>query len=39
MNDNSEKWSIKEIKTRYYVFAGSVIGAILGLVAYVKDWL
>lgn len=39
MNDNSGKWNITEVKTRYYVFVGSVIGAILGLVVYVKDWL
>ena len=39
MNDNSGKWYLTKIKTRYYVFAGSVIGAILGLVAYVKDWI
>ena len=35
----NKKWNITQIKKRYYVFAGSVIGAILGLVAYVKDWL
>ena len=39
MIDNNEKWNITEVKTRYFVFAGSVIGAILGLIAYVKDWL
>lgn len=39
MNDNNEKLNITEIKTSYFVFAGLVIGAVLGLVTYVKEWL
>ncbi|WP_256368170.1 hypothetical protein [Anoxybacillus sp. CHMUD] len=38
-NSNSNKWNIAEIKTSYFVFGGLVIGAVFGLVAYVKDWL
>ncbi|XKI10453.1 hypothetical protein GGGNBK_02300 [Sporosarcina sp. ANT_H38] len=33
------KGNVAEIKTSYYVLGGLLIGAILGLVFYVKDWL
>lgn len=39
MNTTNNKWNIAEIKTSYFVFFGSTAGAIVGLVAYAKDWL
>ena len=39
MNGNDEKRSIAQIKTGYFVFTGAVVGAVLGLVAYMKNWL
>ncbi|RAK15330.1 hypothetical protein B0I26_12222 [Anoxybacillus vitaminiphilus] len=39
MSDTKNKWSIAEIKTRYFVFFGATFGAILGLVSYVNNWL
>ena len=39
MSNTKNKWSIAEVKTRYYAFFGATIGAIVGLVAYVNNWL
>ena len=39
MKDNSENRNGSKIKTGYYVFGGLVIGAVFGLVSYVKGWL
>lgn len=39
MRDTKNKASIAAIKTGYFVCFGAVMGAVLGLVAYVKDWL
>lgn len=39
MNTTNNKWSITEIKTRYFVFFGATVGAIVGLAAYVNNWL
>lgn len=33
------KRNIEKIETKYYVYTGLVIGAIIGLLAYVQDWL
>ncbi|GEM_PF-2247629 len=39
MNTTNTKWNITEIKTRYFVFFGATVGAIVGLAAYVNNWL
>ena len=39
MNTTNNKWNIAEIKTSYFVFFGATAGAIVGLVAYVNNWL
>lgn len=39
MSNTNNKWNIAEIKTGYFVFFGATIGAIVGLVAYVNNWL
>ncbi len=39
MSNTKNKWSIAKVKTRYFVFFGGTIGAIVGLVAYVNNWL
>lgn len=39
MNTTNNKWNIYEVKTSYFVFFGAAIGAIVGLIAYVKEWL
>lgn len=36
---NEKNNNIAEIKTRYFVIFGSVIGSVLGLIAYVNNWL
>lgn len=39
MNTTNTKLNITEIKTRYFVFFGATVGAIVGLAAYVNNWL
>ena len=39
MGNTKNKYSIANVKTSYYVFFGATIGAIIGLVAYVNNWL
>ena len=39
MGNTKNKWSIADVKTSYFVFFGATIGAIIGLVAYVNNWL
>lgn len=39
MNTTNNKWNITEIKTSYFVFFGATVGAIVGLAAYVNNWL
>ncbi len=39
MSDTKNKGSIAAIKTGYFLFFGAAFGAVLGFVAYVKDWL
>ena len=38
---DAEKGNPSQIKSSYviYVFIGASVGAVLGLVAYVKDWI
>ncbi len=33
------KRNMDKIETKYFVFTGLVIGAFLGLLAYIQDWL
>lgn len=37
--NNIKKWSITKVKTKYFIVFGAIIGAIVGLVAYVNHWL
>lgn len=39
MNTTNTKWNITKIKTSYFVFFGAIVGAIVGLAAYVNNWL
>jgi len=39
MSNTKNKWSIAEVKTSYFIFFGATIGAIVGLVTYVNNWL
>ena len=39
MGNTKNKSRIADVKTSYFVFFGAIIGAIIGLVAYVNNWL
>ncbi|EMR07249.1 hypothetical protein C772_00894 [Bhargavaea cecembensis DSE10] len=39
MEHQNKSFSLADIHTGYYVFFGAVGGAVLGLLAYVNDWL
>ena len=39
MENENKSFSPADIRTGYYIFFGAVGGAVLGLMAYVKDWL
>jgi len=39
MSKTKNKWSIANVKTGYFVFFGATVGAIIGLVAYLNNWL
>jgi len=39
MRNTKNKWSIADVKRSYFVFFGATIGAIIGLVTYVNNWL
>jgi hypothetical protein len=39
MENENKSISPADIRTGYFVFFGAVAGAVLGLLAYVNDWL
>lgn len=39
MDKLKKKKSLSEIKTSYFALFGAAIGAVIGLVAYVNNWL
>ena len=39
MSNNKSELNEKKLKTLHYAFFGASFGAILGLIAYVNNWL
>ncbi len=39
MENEKRSLSLAEIRTRYFIFFGGAVGAVLGLMAYVNDWI
>jgi hypothetical protein len=39
MENENKSLGPADIRTGYYIFFGAVGGAVLGLLAYVNDWL
>lgn len=39
MENEKRSPSLADIRTRYFIFFGGTVGAVLGLMTYVNDWL
>ncbi|SEJ44716.1 hypothetical protein SAMN04488127_1816 [Bhargavaea ginsengi] len=39
MENENKSFSLADIRTRYFIFFGGAVGAVLGLMAYVNDWI